>query len=306
MEVSNQDAAYTLATYYNYVSAWDLTLQREYGISCNSEQVFLQRQQSLNAFNKLQGGRPNSDELTSSYCRGLLTRRSMELPIDKFPFLASTVNLWLPVQAYYAIHGMGIAALVALRHHVPQNHRAFRAAFAESLSRYFPFPFNALCRGGPRANDFTFSHLNISAKDVSGQSNLAIPRSSIAHFLVGKSLSTTRRNLIDEQLGLARHRDVKPGRSYRQLTSHEAAQIANKVASTCIVDLLYRMRVRSNYEDPDMYLEGFDYPEQAIGSLRGVHASCQHACRGIACSRTTCDWSSRNGRNRGSSQRLVI
>ena len=263
MQVSNRDVANTLATYYNYVSAWELALQREYGNSCISRQAFLQRQQSLNAFKTLRGGRPNSGELTSSYCRGLLTRRSMQLPVDKFPFLASTVNLWLPVQAYYAIHGMGISVLVALGHHVPRNHRAFRAAFAQSLSRYFPFPFNALCKGGPRANDFTFSHLNISAKDVSGQSNLAIPRSSNADLLVGKSLSTTRRNLLEEQFDLARHRGVKPDRSYRQLTSQERSQIADRVASTCIVDLLYRMRVRSNYEDPDMYLEAFDYPEQA-------------------------------------------
>lgn len=268
MARSNRDAANTLATYYNYVNAWALALERDHGIPQIAKRAFLQRQESINAFSKLRRRNSYPHALTSPYCRGLLTLRSMQLPIERFPVLAPTVNLWLPVQAYYAIHGMGIAALIGLGYDVPTNHRAYRAAFAESLSRYFPFPFNAICRDGPRSNNFTFGNLHISAQDVASQSNLAAPSISNAEFFVGKSLSTTRRNLLEEQYEKARHRNVAPGRSYRQLNGGEALRISSKLAGTSIVDLLYRMRIRSNYEDPDMYVEALDQPVAASTHYR--------------------------------------
>lgn len=36
-----------------------------------------------------------------------------------------TANFWAPVQAYYALHGIGSACLAALQNSVPEDHRAF-------------------------------------------------------------------------------------------------------------------------------------------------------------------------------------
>lgn len=265
MPQSGLEATLTLTTYYNYVSAWVIALEREYGRDEAGVQAFEVSQQSLGAFKRLQGGGRCSDELSSAFCRGKLTLIAMQrLPFRDFPDLAATANLWLPVQAYYTVHAMGIAVMAALGQSVPKEHRGFRAAFSRTIVPKLPFPFAALCGGGPRPQDFTFSGLDTSPGDVASQSNLANPRYSQGHHFVGKSLSTTREKALEEVFDKARKKNVKPNRSRRNLKSEEGQRLAQNLQATSIVDLLYRMRVRANYDDPDMYLAAFADVEGAI------------------------------------------
>ena len=270
MPTAGNDASKSLLTFYNYVSAWELALDRKYGFHPQALKALVSEQETLSDIKNLKASAQCTDDLASCYRRGMLTLKSMQLPVFDFPDLAPIANLWLPVQAYYAIHGMGIAVLIALAQSIPKNHRGFCASFSASISRFLPYPFCSLCNGGPKMGNFTFLGIKTSPPDIAGQSNLAHPEPSNVNALIGKSLSTTRFNLLDDKFKKARHTNVLPDRKYRILKPSEYQKISKNLAGTSIADLLYRMRLRSNYEDPDLYFAGFDDLERATYHNRAL------------------------------------
>jgi hypothetical protein len=92
-------------------------------------------QAQLPSFRNLQrSSLPPTEVIEKAVFRGWLTLKAMEmLPIAEYPELASTANFWAPVQAYYALHGIGLACLAALQTTAPDDHRAFRASTGEQL-----------------------------------------------------------------------------------------------------------------------------------------------------------------------------
>jgi len=67
---------------------------------------------------------------------------------------------------------------------------------------------------------------------------------------------TTRNRLLAESFRDARGKSIKKGKRRRNLTSAEKTKIAGKLHPTSVFDFLYRIRVRSNYDDPEMYIYG--------------------------------------------------
>lgn len=260
-----QRAAYALITYSNYVAAWAVSLNRQYGLGEEGRNAFLSALAENVAVRGLQGGIPVSDELTASYCRGQLTFQAMRaLPIEEHPHLARSANFWLPVQSYYAIHGIGLATMMALSMAPPQSHMAFRAAFSSVVHTYFPTPFCGLCRGGPDAKDFTFQGLQTDMDMVTRQTQLANPEhiENLVAF-VGKSLSTTRQEFLGGRFEEKRNREKK-----KRLTHESKNQCCQKEHPTSICDLLYRLRLHSNYYNPDMFLFAPTEQESAVKSYR--------------------------------------
>lgn len=254
------EAGFALETYRNYVRAWKLAIEREYEGGPETVEISIRRrQEGLPSFKKMQGGGQYSPQLASEYCRAKLTLIAMErLPVDTFSGLAATANLWLPIQAYFAVQAMGNALYIASGQEVPGNHRAFLAAFSRNIVQYLPFPFNALCIGGPTVMDFTFKNILTSPDEVLSQNQLEDPKYSEGHRFLGKSLSTTRERSLSAIFDNARSRNVKKGRTRRRLMGDEKCRISGSLHSTSIADFLYRMRRRANYDDPNMYLKAFE------------------------------------------------
>lgn len=204
-------ATYALITYYNYIRAWVVYLRREYGPGDDGINSFIDKIQHNAAFRHVQGGVPLSRELTNAYSRGRLTFRAMHsLPFKEHPEVALSANFWLLVQAYYAIHGVGLATMIALNMNPPQSHRSFRAAFSSLVNTYSPDPFCGRCVGGPRAKDFSFGKISTSMDKVTRQSQLASPTSVVEiENVVGKSLSTTRLKFLDVRFDEKRNEGKK-------------------------------------------------------------------------------------------------
>lgn len=249
----------SLITYYNYIRAWNIAYEKRYG-SGNS---------SINLFNericKLAKCSPNKNVFTTSfdekdYARGLLTFILMRnLPVDTYPILTFSANLWLPVQSYYAIYGVGLALLKTLLQDPPKNNRGFRSSFNDVVLRnLFPYPFNGLCEGGPEQADFSFRNLETSATSVKAQRNIANPVEDTIDDFIGKSLSTTRERNLGERVKIQQGKEVRPGRTRRNLRREDKVKICNKEIGTSLFDFIYRMRLRSNYHDPMMYLSAND------------------------------------------------
>lgn len=260
-----QRASYARITYSNYVTAWVVFLGLQYGIGDEGRAAFLAAIAENDNVRRLQGGITISDELTAAYCRGQLTLRAMQaLPVQEYPQLARSANFWLPVQSYYSIHGTGLATMVALNMDPPQSHMTFRAAFSSVLHTYFPAPFCAICIGGPEPREFTFRSLPTSMDMVVRQTQLANPErvEDLATF-VGKSLSTTRRESLAVRFEEKRDKEKK-----KRLTHEAKNQCCQNEHPTSVCDLLYRLRVRSNYENPDMYVFAPTEQQSAVRSYQ--------------------------------------
>lgn len=247
------DAGYALYTYYNYVKAWVINFENTFGAGSFGVDGLLDNMKSSSKIINLRKDARCTNEVRGHYLRGKFTLLLMsELPTNDHPELSISANMWLPVQAYYAINGVGLSLLAILKQK-PKDHRAFLSCFANIISQFLPSPLSACCNGGPCSSSFTFTKINTSYPEVARQSNIANPEYSSGDHFIGKSLSTTRDKTIGDLFDKARHKQTKRG-NRRNLNSAEKTSICQGLHPTTICDFLYRMRVRSNYENPDMYL----------------------------------------------------
>ncbi len=193
-----------------------------------------------------------------------------QLPVQSQPELASVANLWLPVQSYYAFHGVGLACMAALGQEIPRDHRAFRAQSAKLVSWLFPTPFSVSCSGGPTPAEFTFSGIKTSPKEIAEHNALTTPHRFNADVFIGKCLSTTRERLLDENVKSAQHQNVSKGKTRRNVKSSEKQKISERLNPTTVCDFIYRIRFRSNYDNPDMYLYSAQFQDDAVELYQNV------------------------------------
>lgn len=261
----------SLVTYYNYIKAWNIAFEKIYGSDESGIDLFNETIRELCKCSR------NKNVFTASlderdYTRGLLTLQLMlDLPVDTCANLAFSANLWLPVQSYYAIYGVGLALLKILLQDPPKSNTRFRSCFTDAiLKNYFPYPFNGLCEGGPKLSDFSFRNLDTSAVAVKAQINIANPSQDKIDDYIGKSLSTTRKKNLDTRFQEQRGKEVRSGCTRRNLSEKEKTRICNKEMSTSICDFIYRMRIRSNYHDPTMYLSATSDETHAISHYKDL------------------------------------
>ena len=260
-----QDVPYALQTYYCYVRAWAEKIKLLYGQPTKCFDNMKTATMELKSVQKIQGGRTLDKDIVAAYTRGKLTVKAMEtFPIEENRELAPTANLWLPVQAYYAVHGLGLATMVSLGQEMPKDHRAFKAAFSGVAAKYFPKPLNSLCCGGPDDKSFNFDSLDTSSLKVKHQSNLSNPKYADLDCLLGKCLSTTRNRLLAELFNKERHNEVRSGKKRRNLSKSRKQSISDKLHATSVVDFFYRMRIRSNYQEPDIHLYALEQPADEV------------------------------------------
>ena len=250
---ANDNANYALQTFSNYIGALILEFEQKHGPYPDGIDIFTRVIKDSANLSVIQEPITISDNLRNSYNRGKLTWQAIRsLPINEHPELAISANYWLPVQSYYAINGFGNACLIVLNQMPRSQHASFCREFSEIIRPYFPSPINAQCSGGPRKEDFNYIGLTATAVSVNTQSNLQNPSIENACALIGKALSTTRQETIN-----GRFRDKR--KKKKKLSFAEKCSICESISNTSIADFLYRLRINSNYDNPDMYIYSDTY-----------------------------------------------
>ena len=201
-----------IRTYLNYNEAW--TMQDPFDDSP------IDAQSKLPSFQKLQPSRTSYiDEVKRHLTRGKLTLNFIqEIDARKSPDLAKSSAMWLPVQAYYAVNGFGLAVLTASKGSsaLPKGHRAFLSETASNLVHsLFPKPYSAMLMNGHR----TFDHIAPSFVGVTDDRtpigsgfNLSRPDPATRDAHISQCLDTTRRRLIVGRLEIERKKRKQPGR----------------------------------------------------------------------------------------------
>ena len=266
--ISESKAA--IKTYSNYNRAWCLRTSQEHSLG--------EEQARLDAFQKLKPS-PHCDReaVKRHFRRGILTLRLMQqIRVDEMPEFAMASALWLPVQAYYAVHGFGLAFLAATGSgaSMPKTHGAFMKVAEERIvSRLFPPPFSAVLRGGfdgwkHLPGDLT--GIPDRRADIRSGINLERPDDATREAHIAQCLDTTRRRRIERKLANGRTKTRKSGKRKARLSGEKQVGIANSVGPTTVFDYLYRVRIKSNYEDTTMYQEDSEHADTLIELVKST------------------------------------
>ena len=220
------------------------------------------------------------EETRAHFQRGRITTIMMRLlPVEEDPAAATAAAMWIPVQAYYAVHGAGLAALTALNGTPPRDHVAFRRAVATIVQTRFPAPLNTSCRaaaGDIRRDELRRSPVTVSQADAA--SALSRVNSANAAALIAKSLTTTRQELVEIGKIDARRR-LSKGR--KKLSSSQVDDCWGRCSETTVVDFLWRLRCRSNYDQPEMFLAASDRQDVATGFCTDIRKLAECVARGF-------------------------
>lgn len=186
--------------------------------------------------------------------------------------LAAFANLWAPVQAYYAVFNAFTAmAMVLTGGSGPKTHAALLTWAALEVARpgtpFIP-PWTARVGGAPGAYTFEgFGGVSLDP-DIS---NLSSPHSENAPSLLAKALRTTRATQIDDKRqGWLKNLKTKAGKPRKTLPSDLLRRNAEAMRPTTLFDLLWRLRVRSNYDEGDALLSGALGPRDAATFQRSL------------------------------------
>ena len=275
-DISQSKAA--IKTYSNYNAAWCWRKQQGYSLGVE--------QSALDAFQKLKPS-PLCDReaVREHFQRGHLTLLLVQqIPVDEMPEFAMASALWLPVQAYYAVHGFGLALLAATGSaaSMPQTHGAFMKVAAERIvDRLFPQPFSAVLRRGydrwkHLPGDLT--GVPDSRAGIRSGLNLERPDEATREVHIAQCLDTTRRRLIEDKLKDARTKARKSGKRGARLNSQQQVCIADFVGPTTVFDYLYRVRIKSNYEDTTMYQQGLEHADTLIELVKSTQELTKTVC----------------------------
>lgn len=253
-----EDAENSLRTFSNYISSYTTAIGDVVNLG--------ESQKELRNFKRLQRSSYN-DNIRPQLYRGLLTLKAMEsLPVENNSSLAQVYNYWAPVLAYYALHGIGLAAISALGMDLPKdNHRKFRAVISNNFVKaLLPPPLNITCKGNVLTNDkISFENIDKDPENIVKTHPWQSLSNSDPCDLIAKALLTTRKAELEIRFARERKRDVKKGHKSRNLKMAEKENIANRLHPTTVIDFFYRMRIRSNYDDPEMYIYGQPDPKVA-------------------------------------------
>lgn len=165
-------------------------------------------------------------------------------------------NHWTPVQVYYAVY-LSLRALIMFVDPNANNSHVTTLRIAamqvQQRSALFPYPWRTACVGWPWQPSPQMIHLPPGEK-VQPISNLSGNEKVSFFDRYAQALKTTRQRDVDAKLS-----EWKRTKQYkRNQTGQQKQAIANNLHPTTLFDFLYRLRIRSNYEDADAFLLNVD------------------------------------------------
>ena len=261
-DVANQpvdiDAANTLATYRNYLTALSTFTHNRYRGPGGLLQSLAKAQRALNGFGRL--GRLTSQPpgIRELLFNAWHTEVALGLPqAYPDPGLIRYTNQWAPVQAYYAVYSLWRAWFAIEDKHVRSHAKVLRSASSLIRERaLFPSPWNYACAGGYLLTDA--QHIGFQSVQISDVSALSTPgRHPVGDDWASKALRTTRKFFLSQREDDWKSENrTRSGHPYRRIPPNRRQLIRRQLHPTTLFDFLYRLRIRSNYRDVDDFVSG--------------------------------------------------
>ena len=126
------------------------------------------------------------------------------------------------------------------------------------MQKRFPAWLAGTGVSGQIARDHGLDNLGVTAPECAAQSHLGSFVRESAELLVGKSLTTTRQEFIDSRCDELR-RGLLAGRT--RLSSDQVDEAHRQFPAVGLLDVLWRLRTRSTYDDRDLHAYSANFPD---------------------------------------------
>jgi hypothetical protein len=253
--------AVSFLTHYNYLAGIDLLLRADYGggIAANHDTVLGGIAERTNAFLDERHIRVRSDSARSIHILGMAWATEAALNIDMAPEIAPVANNWAVVQAYYACYQAFQAFLVAGGQSEIDSHaRASRQFTSLWVKRGCDLPPWSLGHANDGRVNFPDRATFPDAKSIDA------PNEQTYWTHASRCLRKTRDGWLEDTRKEALELRRKTHGDDARLPTAQLAEIKAKARPANILDYLYRLRHRSNYEDARMFVDGPRELEQSV------------------------------------------
>ena len=231
-------------TFENYFSSIALLCKTDHG---TSRKMVAKLQTVMNV--KQTKASCDREKVAMFLRRAWATELLMMLPLTRpeFSAIVSPSILWLPVQSYYAVYSALQAAFISENTPI-ETHTKSISHFSENMRHRMPYPFHCVVSGRHSA----ISYERFRVEPETDFSTLARPQhSDDACHILATALRNTRTGIIDEKCT-----SWKTEHSKQRTPPTIKAAFGDNEAPTSVLHLLYKLRVRSNYKDSDVFLLG--------------------------------------------------
>lgn len=186
---------------------------------------------------------------------------------------------WCFPQTYYSVFLLTTAYFEIKNIPVGHNHKGFLTEFSQQIIRnWYPNAISFYCSGP--YNNFTYH--NIVA--YSPKNPLAFNKNESTNYEPQISqLITTTRNQICEKRKMERQKNNQAfktvkGKVKDSLNQNDWNMLCRSISNTTIMDFLYRLRIKANYEDINGFIESdydvsniIDYLCEIVSKLNFIH-----------------------------------
>lgn len=251
---NSKDARYGFATYKNYLLSFSYLLNLlypNYGIlPTNLKKI----QPKFNI---------NIDRVRSLLLNSWNSELLLNLPsLLKEDFLKFS-NHWSPVQSYYSMY-LSLRALILSKNINARGDHATTLRIVSSNfiqgEKIFPFPWNILLGSssfqGMQGSSSSIKSINTLENPFYFRNNLNKLQDSICLFI-----RTTRERIIKEKCQAWKECNPLKNKPRKRLSPGIKNSISKSTPPTSVFDCFYRLRIRSNYKDVDIFILGSSSPE---------------------------------------------
>jgi hypothetical protein len=243
---TSSDPTLTYKTYLHYSVALNRLLEQMYA----SQAQLAQQVVSSSAFQTLAQFNTSS---TARLAECLRMAWHTEMLLDsllQYPRLLPYQLPWSMVQRYYSILHMIHAYFLTTKGIIEENHPATLKAINSDLARHgdlFPSPWRAVVSGDNSLGNLQFSNIQPPLPPPL-RNALYSPDTADPWRYFALLLKTTHAKKID---GLVHNWKKK---YQRKITKADRRHfIAPKLTPTSVFDFFFRLRIRSNYQDVDLF-----------------------------------------------------
>ncbi|MDI9312641.1 MAG: hypothetical protein QM535_20695 [Limnohabitans sp.] len=212
----------------------------------------------------------NGIQKVSTYDEDKIKRLLYNSWSTEFALLTSSMNddqdfkkfslHWCFPQAYYSVFLSTTAYYYLKNINIGHNHKGLLNEFSQQVKRkWYPTAMSFHCSG----NYGNYSYNNICDYESKNAMTYSKYDPQTADKQVAQFLKTTRDKLIearkkDKQTSKTPFQTLNKKEAKKSLTKNEWKEISNRQWDTTIMDMLYRLRIKSNYEEVNSFIDA-DY-----------------------------------------------
>lgn len=254
-------------TYSNYLLSLRQFIESEYGTKSALFSKLKSACESKPAFSKIQTNKnADLDKIKKLLFNSWHTEIVFSIPRKVNDDLVKYSNHWAPIQTYYSIFLSLRAFFESMGIDCPNTHTNTLQQISECIIKrdLFPSPWNGYCSGLPELKNLSYGNFKAENRNIS---NLSTPSKEDFWSWYALWLKTTRDRKFE-----SRKEEVLRGKVFRRadnkprknLSLECKKKVDQGLHSTTFFDGLYRLRIRSNYEDADAFILGTMSQKEAV------------------------------------------